>query len=97
MKRSQALSNLQHLYLTDKTNKNNHNLYIRRDHSDYSLDILPTYYANSSALWNEQLDQISVCDNHELLSEKNKNQTLPTITIMIVQQLIYSHLSFYES
>lgn len=95
MKRSQAITNLQHLYFIDKDNKNNHNSYLRKDHSDYSLDILPTYYENSSASWNEQLEQMN--EVYELSCDKKINQTIPTITIMIVQQLICSNLSFYKS
>ena len=95
MKRSQAINNFQHLYLKGKDNKGHSNLYLRKDHSDYSLDILPTYYENSSASWNEQLEEIT--EGIESPRDKNINHSIPKITMLIVRQLIGSHLSFYQS
>ncbi len=88
MKRTNAFDNLEQFYYASSSPKKDQslNLYLRKDQSDYSLDILPSFYAERDASWNNELNQY-MDDNFHLCYQK-KYFDIPKITLKIVHHLI---------
>jgi hypothetical protein len=67
------------------------NLYLKHDTSDYSLDLLPTFYAARDECWDRQLDELIELFASSPSSSSPSSQILtmpPRITMNFIQHMV---------
>jgi hypothetical protein len=67
------------------------NLYLKHETSDYSLDILPTFYAATDECWDKQLDElIELFASSPSSSQIGKGVSTfpPKITMNFIQHMV---------
>ena len=67
-------------------------LYLKHDTSDYSLDLLPTFYAARDECWDKQLDELIELFANSTTHSSSSSSTLlsvpPRITMNFIQHML---------